>query len=51
MSHLFIASINPATPFAGYDAELAGGMFVTQPGARGLAEVPFRSQAFPGDKP
>lgn len=43
LDQLFITSITPATPVAGYDATLAGGLFVTQPGARGLAEVPFLS--------
>lgn len=41
MDRLFVASISPAVPVEGYDASLAGGLFMLQPGVRGLPEVPF----------
>ena len=42
LEHLFVASITPAAPADGYDASLAGAVFVALPGVRGLAEVPFQ---------
>ncbi len=44
LEHLFIASIQPGRPVEGFDAVLDGALFVTQPGGRGIAEVPFRSR-------
>ena len=42
LEHLFVASITPAAPADGYDASLAGAVFIALPGVRGLAEVPFQ---------
>jgi sugar lactone lactonase YvrE len=43
---LFITTITPATPVAGYDAALAGAVFFTRPGGvRGQAERPFPGRA------
>lgn len=44
LDHLFVASIRPAQPAEGFDATLDGALFVTRPGERGIAEVPFRSR-------
>lgn len=41
LRHLFITSIPPAQPAAGFDAALDGAVLVTQPGPRGLPETPF----------
>lgn len=41
LDHLFITSITPATPLAGFDAAQDGALFITQPGAIGLAETPY----------
>ena len=41
LEDLFITSINPAQPAAGFDATLDGAVLVTRPGVRGLAEAPF----------
>lgn len=41
LDHLFITSIAPAAPIEGFDAKLAGAVFVTRPGLRGIAETPF----------
>jgi sugar lactone lactonase YvrE len=41
LDHLFITSIAPAQPAAGFDAGLAGAVFVTRPGLKGIAETPF----------
>ena len=42
MEHLFIATIKPAHPVAGFDASLDGAVFVTQTGFKGLPETPFK---------
>ena len=42
MQSLFITSIRPAASPQG-EGSLAGAVFVTRPGATGIAEVPFRS--------
>ena len=42
LRHLFITSIPPAQPAAGFEAALDGAVFVTQPGPRGLPEAPFQ---------
>lgn len=44
LDQLFIASIRPGKPVDGFDAALDGALFVTRPGGRGIAEVPFRSR-------
>ena len=44
LDQLFIASIQPPRPVEGYDAARDGALFVTRPGGRGIAEVPFRSR-------
>ena len=41
LEHLFITSITPAAPVEGFDPALAGAVFVTQPGVRGIAESAF----------
>ena len=41
MDQLFITTITPAQPIAGYDPALAGAVFVAHPGVRGIAETPF----------
>ncbi|WP_051242121.1 SMP-30/gluconolactonase/LRE family protein [Azohydromonas australica] len=41
LRHLFITSIPPAQPAAGFDAALDGAVLVAQPGPRGLPEMPF----------
>jgi sugar lactone lactonase YvrE len=45
LDELFITSITPPSPIDGYDAALAGAVFVTRPGVRGIAETPFGSAA------
>lgn len=42
---LFVTSIVPAAPAVGHDPALAGAVFVTRPGVRGLAEAPFDPSA------
>ncbi|NML17699.1 SMP-30/gluconolactonase/LRE family protein [Azohydromonas caseinilytica] len=42
LRHLFITSIPPAQPAAGFEAALDGAVFVTQPGPRGLPDMPFQ---------
>ncbi len=42
---LFVTSITPAQPIAGYERALDGALFVTRPGVQGLAETAFRSDA------
>ena len=44
LDQLFITSIQPPRPVEGFDAALDGALFVTRPGGRGIAEVPFRSR-------
>jgi sugar lactone lactonase YvrE len=41
LEHLFITSITPAHAADGYDAARDGAVFVTRPGVRGIAEIPF----------
>ncbi len=41
MNQLFITSIKPPQPVAGFDAALDGAVFITQPGVRGLPETPY----------
>nr|WP_315465733.1 SMP-30/gluconolactonase/LRE family protein [uncultured Rhodoferax sp.] len=41
LRHLFITSIQPATPVAGFDAALDGAVLVVEPGAQGMAEPLF----------
>ncbi len=41
LDHLFITSIAPAQPIPGYDATLAGAVFVALPGCTGIAEAAF----------
>jgi sugar lactone lactonase YvrE len=41
MDQLFITSIKPAKPVAGFDAALDGAVFITQPGVKGLPETPY----------
>jgi sugar lactone lactonase YvrE len=41
LRHLFITSIQPAKPAAGFEAELDGAVFVAEPGVQGLAEPLF----------
>ena len=41
LDRLFVTTIAPATPVAGYDPALAGAVFVLDPGCRGLPETPF----------
>jgi len=42
LAHLFVTSITPAAPVDGYDATMAGAVFVMEmDGVHGLAEVPF----------
>jgi hypothetical protein len=38
---LFVTSIKPSSPTPGFDAALAGAVFVSSPGVRGLPEAPF----------
>lgn len=38
---LYITTIAPAVPVDGYDASIAGAVFVARPGVAGLAETPF----------
>lgn len=45
LDHLFITSITPAQPAAGFDAALAGAVFVVRPGFAGIAERPFDPDA------
>ena len=45
LGDLYIASIKPAQPVAGYDAALGGALLRLRPGVRGLAEQPFQSGA------
>jgi sugar lactone lactonase YvrE len=49
LRHLFVTSIQPATPAPGFDAALDGAVFVFAPGVQGLAE-PLFSQ-FPVSSP
>jgi sugar lactone lactonase YvrE len=42
LRHLFITSIVPPAPVAGFDPALAGAVFVAEPGVAGLPEAPFR---------
>jgi sugar lactone lactonase YvrE len=44
LEHLFVTSIRPAQPVAGFDASLDGAVLQTTPGGRGIAETPFRPQ-------
>jgi sugar lactone lactonase YvrE len=41
LDQMFVTSIKPSTPTAGFDPALAGAVFVANPGVRGLPEVPF----------
>jgi sugar lactone lactonase YvrE len=41
LRHLFVTSIQPAQPAAGFDAALDGAVFVLEPGVQGLAEPVF----------
>lgn len=41
LEHLFVTSIAPAAPVDGFDAALAGAVFVTRPGIAGIAEAAF----------
>jgi sugar lactone lactonase YvrE len=41
MEWMFVTSIPPATPAAGFDASLDGAVLLLRPGVRGLADVPF----------
>lgn len=41
LDELYITSIKPAWPLPGYDASLAGAVFVARPGVAGIAETPF----------
>ena len=41
MDQLFITSIKPGQPVAGFDAALDGAVFITQPGVKGLPETPY----------
>ena len=47
LDQLFITSIQPAVPIEGYAPLLAGAVFVTHPGVRGIAEVPFSADRSP----
>lgn len=47
LRHLFITTITPAVPIAGFDATQDGSLFITQPGATGLPETPYNSS--PGE--
>ena len=44
LDHLFITSIRPAQPVAGFDSALDGAVFITQTGVRGLPETPFQTK-------
>ena len=41
LGDLYVTSLQPAQPFAGYDAILAGALLRLRPGVRGIAEQPF----------
>lgn len=41
MDRLYVTTIAPPAPVPGYDAELAGAVFVLEPGAQGLADACF----------
>lgn len=41
LDQLFVTSIQPAQPLDGFDAALAGAVFVARPGVAGIAERPF----------
>ena len=41
LDHLFVTSIQPATPVPGFDAALDGAVLVFQPGVKGQAEPLF----------
>ena len=43
LDQLFVTSIAPAQPIAGFDPALAGAVFVLDPGCTGLAEPSFLS--------
>jgi sugar lactone lactonase YvrE len=45
LDELFVTSIIPARPAAGFDAALDGAVLVLRPGVRGLAETPFEAMA------
>jgi sugar lactone lactonase YvrE len=42
LDHMFITSIRPPQPAAGFDAALDGAVFITKTGVRGLPETPFQ---------
>lgn len=42
LDELYITTIAPARPIGGYDPALAGAVFVTRPGVRGLPEARFQ---------
>jgi sugar lactone lactonase YvrE len=44
LDRLFIASITPASPVAGYDPALAGAVLVADAGIAGIAETPYGGQ-------
>ena len=41
LDRLFVTTIAPAAPVAGYDPQLAGAVFVLNPGCVGLADTCF----------
>jgi sugar lactone lactonase YvrE len=41
LRHLFVTSIRPASPVAGFDATLDGAVLVLEPGVQGLPEPLF----------
>jgi sugar lactone lactonase YvrE len=41
LDHLFITSITPAAPLAGFDAAQDGALLITRPGIAGLPETPY----------
>lgn len=41
LDRLYVTSIRPGTPVEGYDPQLAGAVFVLDPGCTGIAETPF----------
>ena len=46
LDELFVTSIIPTAPAAGFDASLDGAVLVLRPGVRGLAETPFAPEPF-----